>query len=504
MANIPIAQIPMANASGSAAVTMPINAIRTPDIAEMPVIGNESFMAMGRAYEKLGASGQRAAAVLGDFSLRMGEAADEANYAAADRLLAEASAEFEVESMTLPEEQHVDTWTTKYWPKVEKEVAAMKMTGAGRARLDAWFNKQAGLTRSSVYINANKKLVERGRMEVRNYIERAYNEGRDEDALAAISRGVSRGLFNKEEGDGLSVKLENDRRISMLRADIMANPAKWKNTFSEWKKSGTNPAKLRPENVMSLEREATTEHAKLVQEFSNHLLDSLEKDSASWTNERIEAFFNDPRIDAPRELINNLKNNRANKYAATPEGLADKAGRYSDLWQAIFNYNAASDLNPNQPEKHLAQYGSLLNMIAANAVEGERQQFLMKLNEQVSNARDNVRVRSDEITKDLISKVTTLAEVGQFGEDGGWVENKEGKKVPKDAKKYMTIQQKRLEAINDVRTLMLENPDLDEKQAYERFKGVLDKYLDQQSSFRKQMAADSESGFFNWIKSIFQ
>jgi hypothetical protein len=502
MANIPLAQIPMGNSAGSSAVTMPVGVIRSPDIAQMPVIETDSYMAMGRAYEKLGAAGQRAAAVMGDFSIRMGEAADEANYAAADRMLTEASAEFEVESMTMPEEKHVETWETKYWPKVEKQITDMRMTGGGRARINAWMTKQAGITRSSVYVNANKKMVERGRLEVRNYIERAYNEGRDEDAMAAISRGISKGLYSKEEGDGMSVKLENDRKISTLRTDIMADPAKWKNTFSQWKKARTNPAKLRPEEVMSLEREATTEHGKLLQEFSNHLLDTLETDSPSWTNERIEAFFDDPRIDAPRELIENLKRHRGSKYAATPEGLANKAKLYGDLWQNIFNYNAASDVNPNEPEKHLAEYGKILNMITANAVEGERQQFLLKLNEQVGNARENKRMRSDEITRDLVSKVTTLADYGHFGDDGGWDKKEDGSKSPKDAKKYMSIQQKRLEAINAARQLMLENPELTEKQAYDRFKGVLDQYLDSGSSFRKQLAADSEGGFFNWIKSI--
>lgn len=508
MANIPLAQIPIPNTgliSSPNPVTVPVGAIRVPEISNMPMVDSSSFMAQGRAFERLGESGQRAAAVLGDFAQRMGEAADEANYAAADRMLNEAQGEFEVESMTLPEDKHVETWMTKYWPKVEGQIKGMKMTGAGRARLNAWAEKQSGITRTSVYVNANKKLVERGRLEVKNYIDRAYNEGRDEDAFAGISRGVSKGLFSPEEGDAIGVKMEEDRKIATIRTDIMREPAKWKNTFSEWKKAGTNPANLRPEQVMAMEREAAAEHGKLVQEFSNLVLDSLETDSQAWTNERIEEMFNDPRIDAPRDLIDNLKKHRGNKYATTPEGLGEKAQRYSELWQVIFQYDAASDFNAKEPEKHLAEYGKILNLVAANAVEGERQQFLLKLNEQVSNARENKRSRTDEITKDLIGKIGSLAQWGQLGDDGGWKEKtKGGQKIPKDSKKYMAVQQKRLEAINEVRVLMQENPDLTEQQAYDRFKGILDKYLDGESSFRKKLAADSSGGFFNWIKSIWE
>lgn len=508
MAKIPLADIPIPNTglmSSPNPVTVPVGAIRVPEIANMPMVDSSSFMLQGRAFEQLGDSGRRAAAVLGDFAQRMGEAADEANYAAADRIVNEAQGEFEVEAMSLPEDKHVETWTTKYWPKVESQIKAMKMTGAGRARLTAWADKQSGITRTSVYVNANKKLVERGRLEVKNYIERAYNEGRDEDAFAGISRGVSKGLFSPEEGDAMSVKMEEERKISTIRTDIMREPAKWKATFSQWKKAGTNPANLRPEQVMAMEREAASEHGKLVQEFSNLVLDSLETESQAWTNERIEEMFNDPRIDAPRDLIENIKKHRGNKYATTPQGLGEKAQRYSDLWQDIFQYDAAADLNTKEPEKHLANYGKLLNQIASTASEGERQQFLLKLNEQVSEARENKRNRTDTITKDLISKISSLAEWGQLGDDGGWTDKDEnGKKLPKDSKKYMAVQEKRLKAINEVRSLMQENPDLTEQQAYDRFKGVLDKYLDGESSFRKKLAADSSGGFFNWIKSIWE
>jgi hypothetical protein len=59
MANIPIVQIPNAVQTGSTAVPLPVGAIRTPDIEYMGVVEDASYMAIGRAYENLGAAGHR-------------------------------------------------------------------------------------------------------------------------------------------------------------------------------------------------------------------------------------------------------------------------------------------------------------------------------------------------------------------------------------------------------------------------------------------------------------
>ena len=86
MANIPLAQVPNAPQTGSNAVPLPVGAIRTADIEYMGVVEDASYMAIGRAYQNLGAAGQQAASVLGDFGLSMARASDEANLAKADSI----------------------------------------------------------------------------------------------------------------------------------------------------------------------------------------------------------------------------------------------------------------------------------------------------------------------------------------------------------------------------------------------------------------------------------
>ena len=102
MANIPLAQVPNAPQTGSNAVPLPVGAIRSADIEYMGVVEDASYMAIGKAYENLGAAGQQAAGVLNDFAVSMARANDEASLAAADRLKTESLAKFEVEVLKKP------------------------------------------------------------------------------------------------------------------------------------------------------------------------------------------------------------------------------------------------------------------------------------------------------------------------------------------------------------------------------------------------------------------
>lgn len=501
MANIPIVQIPNAPQTGSTAVPLPVGAIRTPDIEYMGVVEDASYMAIGRAYENLGAAGQQASDVLNDFAVSMGRAADESSIAAADRVKTELLSQYEVEVSRKPESEWSSIWENNYAQKLRDKVSSLPMaTPAGSSRRDAWLASTETAVKSEIYTKANKALVERGKQEITNYIDRAVNTGRFEDAMAGYKRGASAGFWTPEQAEEGMIKIEEEQKVNTMTSAIQQNPAQWRKELAKYQKEGKNPHKLRPEQVLQFRRMAEGTHAQLLDDLNNEMLNRLETESAAITDEQIEKFYTRPDVDAPRELINKMIEYRGFKYADTPEGKADKATNYSDLWQSIFSYDAATDISMADPDTHKREYQKLQQRIIESAPEGERKPFLDTLNDMVTQASQGQKSRTDDIARGLMQQADKLAEWGQFGQTGDWKKEKRGDvevTVPKDVNSWLNVQGKRLEVTNEIRRLMRENPDLTVEQAQERFKGIVEPYLDPAASFMQK--PEEEEG---WMKAL--
>jgi hypothetical protein len=501
MANIPLVQIPNAPQTGSTAVPLPVGAIRTPDVELMGMIDDASYMAVGRAYENLGNAGQQAANVLGDFSLSMARASDEANLAAADRIKTDMVAKFDVEVATKPESEWNSIWENNYAPKLRDQVSSLKMTTRdGLNRRDTWLANTENGIKAQVYTSANKAMIGRATQEQKNYIERAKVEGRWEDAMAGWRRGAEVGLWTGEYAESEIIGIEEEQRVNTMTNVIQQNPAQWRKELAKYQKEGKNPHKLRPEQVLQFRRMAEGTHAQLLDDLNNQMLTSLETESAAITNEDIEKFYTRPDVDAPRELINKMKEYRDFKYADTPEGQAEQATKFSDLWQKIFSYDAEKDISMADPDTHKREYQRLISEIVTTAPEGQRKPFMDTLDGMVSQANQGQKSRTDEITRNLINQTSKLAEWGQFGDAGKWKKEQRGDVTvtkPQDVNAWLNVQTKREKAINEIRSMMRENPDLTIEQAQERFKGIVEPYLDPAASFMNK--PEEEDG---WWKSI--
>lgn len=495
MANIPIAQVPNAPQTGNSAVPLPVGAIRTPDIEYMGVVEDASYMAIGRAYENLGAAGQQAASVLGDFGMSMARASDEANLAKADSVKTDLLSKYYAEVERMPEDQWQSHWQSKYQDRLASEVGGMKMsTRDGSNRRDIWLQSTQTAVNAEIYTKSNKSLVERGKQEVTNYINRARNEGRDEDAMAGYRRGATAGFWTPEDAEAGIIQIEEERKVSTLTSVIQQNPAQWREELAKYQKEGKNPHNLRPEQVIQFRRMAEGTHSQLVQDLTNETLDRLETQSAAITNDDIEKTFTRDDIDAPRELINSIKKYRDLAYTDTPEGKAEKNQKYSDLWQNIFNYDAESDISMSNPDTHKRAYQALQQEIIATAPEGERKPFLDTLNDLMTKAEAGKKSNADEIARGLVDVTGKLANWGQLGDGGGFKKEKRGDvevSVPKDPQAQLAVETKRLEITNDIRRMVRENPELTEEQAMERFKGILENRLDGGALFMQQ--PDEES-----------
>lgn len=494
MANIPTIQIPNV-ASGVGNLSMaPAGAVRTPNIQTMPVLGREVFDGAGAGMIGLSRGVWEGAQFLNEFSSKMSAANDDFQYAAADRAFSEALAEHEVESSRLTPDKHAELWKSKYLPKLQTKIEGMQVTPEGRSRLNSLFQMQAGNSTAAITVEANKKFLEAGLQESDNYIARAYNEGRDEDAMAQLARDVANGVRTKQDAEEQEIKLAQERKISNWRGYIQQNPAEARKVFREAQISGKYPNGLRPEEVMQLRREAEGQHGQLVQDLTDQVLNSLDTNSAAISNDQIEQLFTNANVDAPRELIDKIKSHRELKYSDTPQGKAEKDEYYSDLWQKLFAYDAEKDASMSNPDTYMREYQKLQQEIIATAPEGERKPFLDKLNESVSKAKEGRKDRNDQIAAGLTDLTKKLADWGQLGDDGGWKKVKKGDReveVPQDWNAYGKVQSKRNEITTAVRQMLRENPDLTEEEAYERFKGILEDKLDGGAKFMQ--GPDEES-----------
>lgn len=231
MANIPLAEVPNAPQTGGAGVPLPLGAVRTPNVAMMSMVESASYLAVGRAYENLGAAGQKAASVLGDFALSMARASDEANLAAADRIKTDLMAKFEVEVATKPESEWSSIWENQYADKLRDQVAELPMiTRDGQNRRDIWLANTENTNKANIYTKANKALIQRGRMEMDNLVTRQLDEGNYEGAMATIARRGKAGYSNPEEDERDTLKVEQAMRWEAVSAKTSVDP------FTEAKK----------------------------------------------------------------------------------------------------------------------------------------------------------------------------------------------------------------------------------------------------------------------------
>lgn len=510
MANIPIINIPNAPQTGNTAVLTDPSSIRTPNLRRgaalvveganmlrMDKLPAAAFDAggMGAGLKALGNAGSTAAAAFGDFAVRLGRANDEAQMAELDAIKTDVVSRFEEEILTKPANQWGSIWTDKYENQLVEQASKLQMSSPlGASKRDAALKSMRLQAAAEIRGKATKATVESYRQSLQNKIQRDINEGRDEEAMATYKRGAAAGLWTEEEAEEGIIKLEQERKISTWRGYIQQKPAEARRVLRDAQTSGQPPKGLRSEELMQLRREAESQHGQLLQDMTNSTLERLETDSAAMSDEEIENAFTDPRIDAPRELIDKIKAARSLKYADTPQGKAEKDEYYSDLWQKLFAYDAEKDSSMANPDTYMREYQKLQQEIIATAPEGERKPFLDKLNESVSKAKEGRKDRSDQIAAGLTDLTKKLADWGELGDDGGWKKVKQGDReveVPRDWQQYGKVQSKRNEITTAVRQMLRENPDLTEEEAYERFKGILEDKLDGGAKFMQ--GPDEES-----------
>ena len=513
MANIPIAEIPNAPKTGNAVVPINTNAIRGADFRGASGLLSEAgrnlqqdsapMAAFGSytALSDLGDRAVRAGANIADFGARMARANDDARIAEADRIRGELLSDYDARMQTEPEADAEAVWQSEYAPQLAEKVRGLKMsTPSGTARRDMWLEDTQVQTAGQVKIAGVKRQIQRDTDETMAFIERAQNEGRHEDVFAAVDRGVANGLWTGERAARMKTEYEEKVKVDGWMIYTQQNPAEARKVFRDHQAAGTTPKGMTTEQLLQFRRLSESAHGQLLSDATDSLIRGIEANPAAYSPDAVKRALENPKLDAPPEMVGKIIETLGVAYANTPEGRADRAQKYNDLWSAIFAYEKVAPADTQAVDGHLAKFQDLQMRVLDTAPPGQREPFLDQLNRIRDNARKGVDDRASQIQASLLDYTDKLAQWGKLGDMGGWNKVKQGDKtvdVPKDTAKYEAVQTRRLEITNAVRQMLRDNPNITEDEAQAKFKTIVDKHLD------AGLPAESGGSWWDSLKSWF-
>ena len=413
MANIPVAQIPNAPQTNSAAVPLPVGAIRTPNIELMPVIESQSYMAVGRAYENLGNAGQKAAGVLGDFALSMARASDEANLAAADRLKTDTLAKFQAEVATKPESEWTSIWENNYAGRLRDEVVSLPMaTRDGVNRRDIWLANTENAIKADVFTKANKALVERGKQEMLNYVDRAVSEGRFEDGFAGLKRGEQAGYWGPEFTEAGMIKIEKETKWEAITAKVSVDP----HTESSKLQQAVDNNKVHPDYPELLTQADRVKALRAARGFER---ENISRYSGEALERVLQGEF-ETKEDVRKAYTGLLPEKEIQTLEATldqtPEAIQQRIELYRPVLALIEAYDPSTDPDLSQRME--------IRQAIRQVETGFQRDLVDQLNEKVRQNKPLPPTSVNLIRKDLDSRF-------KAGEYGAWLTDKDGN--PKNA-----------------------------------------------------------------------
>lgn len=132
MAQIPVAEIPGLQPLPQPVMTeypsMRVNYSGEAAALQQSQISPDAFMAPGRAMEGMGAAVSKVSGVFDELASRMMKSQNFADITKADNIMEQARADHAAEASTLPPDQRVPLWETKYRPKMEQDIKDLRLS----------------------------------------------------------------------------------------------------------------------------------------------------------------------------------------------------------------------------------------------------------------------------------------------------------------------------------------------------------------------------------------
>jgi hypothetical protein len=330
-------------------------------------------------------------------------------------------------------------------------------TRDGLNRRDTWLANTENGIKAQVFTSANKAIVQRGKQEITNYIDRAMGEGRYEDAMAGYKRGATAGFWTPEDAEAGMIKIEREQKWETTSALIQTNPRESVRDLEQSVFNGTD-------SKLFGNLKTPSERAKAL----NMAYGSLKTQEASYVRDAVTQIH-DGTISS-REQIDELKGilgaeDLSTLYGvleATPEQQARRLKMAPAIHNMIQSYDPQEDVYGDQAIAVRKEIKEL--------PEGYQRDYLDQLNEKI---RNNKPVEATAIA--LIQSQAQKDFAG--GAYGKWKEDKDTKLPTNEAEKAKrdAAMQQYSREISEFNRWAKRNPDATDEDSYKEINRIRQK-----------------------------
>lgn len=352
-----------------------------------------AFSGAARGLEVLGEAARPVADVLQNFALEMQQIQDEGSLAKADRLYGEAFAQHEIEMATKPPQEWASSWAKKE-TALRKELESLPLSMRGKVAADTFHSRFMSTSTVKLGVQANKKIIDDTRLEVRTNAKRKYDAGDFNGTMDIIHKST---VYSDAEKEALAYEFEEMNRKDMLAEAIDADPHGFIQNLDEGK------IEVPKSEELQLRAQANRVAKQQVAEADDEL-DQLVLTGEVKTEDEVRKW-GEARGLPERQILSHLESlSVVNEN--TEEGQALIQSARAEIQADISNYDPTADANDKS-------YFSIKDKIRANLPAGLRQEFLSDIS---AMRREGRKTPEQEIKANVFSQIRTVASTGFFGD----------------------------------------------------------------------------------------
>lgn len=398
MARIPLAEIPgvgpIANPVLSEYPNKRVNFEGIAQDLQQNQVSANAFSAPGQALEQAGYAVGNVAGVFGQLADQMQKSQNYADVARAENVMEDARAAHAMEAASLPEDQRVPLWESKYRPQVEKDIAKMNLSPWATDRVMPQWVVFDAKTRTNIAYDAYKSKIANNEQTLINTINKKTEEGDFEGAMSTASTLKDVG-YSEAQIEKLHLDIEKKARQQTYVKTLNADPKGMLEQTEIAKKEGRPPdwfPNMQPDEVERFNSAARSQVNRIEVDTQNDIRDAIIsgkvasiEDIRKMAGDNLpetkiaaleKSFTTDPAYDA--ETVSKLRTEIMAVDFKSDKDLA----KYNEL---------ADRIDTTVPKNIKGPLNSMLYQAWSKAGEGKppQQKFLSELEKHIDSVADS-------------------------------------------------------------------------------------------------------------------
>lgn len=248
MAQIPVAEIPGLQPLPQPVMTeypsKRVNYSNEAAALQQSQISPDAFLAPGRAMEGMGAAVSKVSGVFDELATRMMKSQNLADITKADNIMEQARTDHAAEAATLPPAERVSLWETKYRPKMEQDIQALRLSPYAADHVMPQMATFDAKTRTNISYDAYQATVKEHQDILLASINSKSAAGDFSGAKSDIDKGIDAGLWDKGKAALMTGDLVQQERQQNSDRILNQNPRWMLETTNGAIKSGKPPKEL--------------------------------------------------------------------------------------------------------------------------------------------------------------------------------------------------------------------------------------------------------------------